>query len=156
MSERKPRDTSQQRVGVGFVLMLLFSSLGILATAPAASAAVSGSLGVVASHSPLEDSWHSSFQTITFSAEVENKYPSPSGSSRTLMWYACEGDVTVPICKSIYTNSGSFSLANIPGNTNTTSTSAEVWSPGSTSEESSPSFTPSCKMTRTQVMMHTD
>ena len=134
MSEREPRDTSQQRVGVGFVLMLLFSSLGILATAPAASAAVSGSLGVVASHSPLEDSWHSSFQTITFSAEVENKYPSPSGSSRTLMWYACEGDVTVPICKSIYTNSGSFSLANIPGNTNTTSTSAEVWSPGSTSE----------------------
>jgi len=134
MSERKPRKTSQQRASMGFVLMLLFSTLGVLATAPSASAAVSGSLGLNASHSPLENSWHSSFDGMSFTVEVENKYATSSGNGRTLTWYACEGDVTVSTCKSIYSDTGQFNLANIPGNSVTNFTAPEQWIPGSSSE----------------------
>ena len=66
MTERKPRNSSKQRASLGFVLMLLLSSLGALATVPAASAALPGSIGITDSTSPLPDAWYSSFDTIEF------------------------------------------------------------------------------------------
>ena len=72
MSERKPRQGSKQRAGLGFVLMLLLSSLGALATVPVSSAAVPGSIGITDSYAPVPDAWYSSFDTLEFSAEVTN------------------------------------------------------------------------------------
>ena len=57
MSERKPRQTSKQRTGLGFVIMLLLSSLGALAIVPVSSAALPGSIGITDSLSPRPDAW---------------------------------------------------------------------------------------------------
>ena len=84
MTERKPRNSSKKRASLGFVLMLLLSSLGALATVPAASAALPGSIGITDSTSPLPDAWYSSFDTIEFEAEVTNYYAAASGAARTL------------------------------------------------------------------------
>ena len=77
MTERKPRSSSKKRASLGFVLMLLLSSLGALATVPAASAALPGSIGITDSISPLPNAWYSSFDTIEFEAEVTNYYAAP-------------------------------------------------------------------------------
>ena len=77
MSERKPRQVTKQQASLGFVLMLLLSSLGALVTVPVSSAAVPGSIGITDSLSPRPDAWYSSFDTLEFSAEVTNNYASP-------------------------------------------------------------------------------
>ena len=134
MSERKPRHVSKQRASLGFVLMLLLSSLGALATVPVSSAALPGSIGITGTLSPSPDAWYSSFDTLDFSAEVTNNYASPSGATRTLTWYACEGDVTIPQCKSVFDDSGQFNMANIPGQSSASVDSIDLWSPGSSAE----------------------
>ena len=134
MSERKQRQVTKQQASLGFVLMLLLSSLGALATVPVSSAAVPGSIGITDSLSPQPDAWYSSFDTLEFSAEVTNNYASPSGASRTLTWYACEGDVTVVQCKSVFDDSGQFNIGNIPGQSSVAVDSSDLWSPGSNSE----------------------
>ena len=82
MSERKPRENPNQRASVGFVLMLLLSTLGLLVTVPASSASTTGSLGITGSTSPVPDAWYSSFDTVSFEAEVTNFFASPSGAAR--------------------------------------------------------------------------
>ena len=134
MSERKPRQSSKQRAGLGFVLMLLLSSLGALATVPVSSAAVPGSIGITDSYAPVPDAWYSSFDTLEFSAEVTNNYASASGATRTLTWYACEGDVSVAQCKSVFDDSGQFNIGNIPGQSSVAVDSSDLWSPGSNAE----------------------
>jgi hypothetical protein len=129
MSEREPRNTTHQRTSLGFVLLLLLSSLGVLATVPTASAA-SGELGITGSISPMPDTWYDSFGTITFTAEVTNFYFSPSGVARTLTWYVCTGSVTQSDCLSQFTATGSFNMANINGNSSDTFTSSTQWIPG--------------------------
>ena len=134
MSERKPRQVTKQRASLGFVLMLLLSSLGALATVPVSSAAVPGSIGITGTLSPSPDAWYSSFDTLEFTAEITNNYASPSGASRTLTWYACEGDVTVAQCKSVFDDSGQFNIGNIPGQSSVAFDSSDLWSPGSDAE----------------------
>ena len=134
MTERKPRSSSKKRASLGFVLMLLLSSLGALATVPAASAALPGSIGITDSISPLPNAWYSSFDTIEFEAEVTNYYAAPSGASRTLTWYACEGDITTPQCKSVFDDTGQFNIGNVPGQSSQLIDSAAIWSPGSNAE----------------------
>ena len=134
MTERKPRSSSKKRASLGFVLMLLLSSLGALATVPAASAALPGSIGITDSTSPLPNAWYSSFDTIEFEAEVTNYYAAPSGASRTLTWYACEGDITTPQCKSVFDDTGQFNIGNVPGQSSQLIDSAALWSPGSNAE----------------------
>lgn len=130
MSERKQRRESQKRTGLGFVLMLLLSSLGALAISPTASAAVSGSLGITTSSSPVPDGWYASLDAVEFTAEVTNHYLSPSGATRTLTWYACSGQVTEATCKSTFAATGSFAMQNIAGNTTMTVPSTGQWVPG--------------------------
>ena len=130
MTERKQREISQRRTSLGFVVMLLFSTLGVLATVPVSSANLTGSIGISGSASPTPDAWFSSFDTINFEAEVTNYYASPSGSARTLTWYACDGDVTSSACKSVYEETGQFNMGNIPGQTTEGVVSSESLGPG--------------------------
>ena len=134
MSERKPWAKTNTKASFGFVLLLLFSSLGALLTSPTSSASVSGSLGLTDSASPTEDSWYSSFDTMTFSVEVTNLYGTPSASNRGLAWYVCEGDLTSSACKSTYDEKGLFSIGSLPGSTTTNFTSTDAWIPGANAE----------------------
>ena len=125
MSERKPSNGSKQRASLGFVFMLLLSSLGALATVPASSAALPGSIGITDSVSPIPDGWYSSFDTIQFQAELTNYYAGASGNGRTLTWFACDGDITISQCKSTYDDTGQFVVGNIPGQSSQTATSTD-------------------------------
>ena len=134
MTEREPCGSSKRQASLGFVLMLLLSSLGALATVPSTSAAVPGSIGITQSISPAQDAWYSSFDTIAFEAELTNFYAAPSGASRTLTWYACDGDITISQCKSLYDDTGQFNLANIPGQSTSNVASSDLWIPGQNAE----------------------
>ena len=134
MSERKPRENPNQRASVGFVLMLLLSTLGLLVTVPASSASTTGSLGITGSTSPVPDAWYSSFDTVSFEAEVTNFFASPSGAARTLTWFACDGQITVSLCKSVYDETGQFNIGNIEGQSTETVTSSDLWIPGQSAE----------------------
>lgn len=134
MSERKPWAKTNTRASFGFVLLLLFSSLGALLTAPASSASVSGSLGLTDSASPTEDSWYSAFDTMTFSVEVSNLYATPSANGRGLAWYVCEGEVTSSTCKSNFDEKGLFSIGSLPASSSNIFTSTDMWIPGGNAE----------------------
>ena len=134
MSERKPSNGSKQRASLGFVFMLLLSSLGALATVPASSAALPGSIGITDSVSPIPDGWYSSFDTIQFQAELTNYYAGASGNGRTLTWFACDGDITISQCKSTYDDTGQFAVGNVPGQSSQTATSTDLWIPGQSAE----------------------
>jgi len=134
MTERKQREIPFRRTSVGFVVMLLMSTLGVLATVPTTSANLTGSIGISGSSSPVPDAWYSSFDTISFEAEVTNYYASPSGAARTLTWYACDGDITATACKSVYEETGQFNMGNIPGQTTQNIPSSELWIPGQSAE----------------------
>lgn len=114
--------------------MLLFSSsLLALATVPPASA-VSGSLGITDSASPVPDQWYNAYQQIEFTAEVTNFVGSTDGVGRAMSWYACEGDVSAAECKANPEDQGAFTLTNIPGTTSDNFTSSDRWRPGQGSE----------------------
>ena len=134
MSERKPCENPNQRASIGFVLMLLLSTLGVLATVPASSASLTGSIGITGSNSPVPDAWYSSFDTISFEAEVTNFFSSPSGAARTLSWFACDGDISVSLCKSVYEQTGQFNIGNIEGQTTESVSSSDLWIPGGNAE----------------------
>lgn len=133
MSERKQRTRSTKHLGLGFVAMLLMSTMGGLLLAPATSAnhTVSGSLGITASLSPTPDTWYQNLDTITFTAEVTNFYTTPSGATRTLNWYACVGNISVALCKSQYVATGTFLVPNVNNGAPENITSSSTWSPSS-------------------------
>ena len=134
MTERKQREIPNRRTSLGFVVMLLLSTLGVLATAPASSASLTGSIGISGSSSPVPDAWYSSFDTISFEAEVTNFYNSPSGAARVLTWYACDGDITASSCKSVYDETGQFNMGNIQGQSTELVLSTALWIPGQNAE----------------------
>ncbi len=134
MSERKPRNGSKQRASLGFVLMLMLSSLGALTMVPASSAALPGSIGITDSTSPVPDAWYSSFDTIEFKAELTNFYAGSSGNGRTLTWFACDGDITIAQCKSTYDDTGLFVMGNVPGQSTLVVSSTDLWIPGQSAE----------------------
>ena len=134
MTERKQREIPNRRTSLGFVVMLLLSTLGVLATAPASSASLTGSIGISGSSSPVPDAWYSSFDTISFEAEVSNFYNSPSGAARVLTWYACDGDITASSCKSVYDETGQFNMGNIQGQSTELVLSTALWIPGQNAE----------------------
>ena len=134
MTERKQREIPNRRTSLGFVVMLLLSTLGVLATAPTSSASLTGSIGISGSSSPVPDAWYSSFDTISFEAEVTNFYNSPSGAARVLTWYACDGDITASSCKSVYDETGQFNMGNIQGQSTELVPSTALWIPGQNAE----------------------
>ena len=98
------------------VAVLLLASLTGLLTIPAASAAEPGDLALLESQHPTPDTWASSWTPIDFEATLENQGLGTS-TNRALKWYACEGVMTGPICKSSPDATGSFTGTTIyPGN----------------------------------------
>lgn len=130
MSERKQRKGRNQHTGLGLVALLVLSTLVSLAAAPTASAAVGGNLGIMSSTSPLADTYYQNMDEVTFSADVTNHRATASGAARTLTWFACEGVVTVPECKSVHESTGTFTMPNIAPGATETVTSATAWTPG--------------------------
>jgi len=133
MAQRQPRTATLQRRSASLVLLLLSSSLLALAAVPSASA-VSGSLGITDSASPVPDRWYNAYQQIEFTAEVTNFIGSTNGVGRAMSWYACEGDVSAADCKADPEDQGTFTLTNIPGTTSENITSSDRWRPGQGSE----------------------
>ena len=154
MTERKQREIPHCKTSLGFVVMLLLSTLGVLAIAPASSANVTGSIGISGSTSPVPGAWHSSFDTIGFEADVTNYYASPSGAARTLTWYACEGNITSSICKSVYEETGQFNMGNIQGQSTRPFPQRTFGFRAKTPRASSPLFTVSTKTTKSPPTMY--
>ena len=99
----------------------LFSLPGVSATEP-------GDLRLVATNSPMEDSWSSSWENMRFNVTVTNE-GLQAISNRGLWWYACEGEVESGLCVSTYDERGSFSLTTIyPGETEDYE-SSNLWNP---------------------------
>jgi hypothetical protein len=108
-------------------LLLVASFTGILLT-PSVSAAEPGDLAINATLEPREDQWASSWDSILFTATVENQGLQDI-ANRAMWWYACEGEVTAQACKSNYDDRGSFYLPMIySGTTDDVSASSE-WNP---------------------------
>ena len=98
MSERKPCENPNQRASIGFVLMLLLSTLGVLATVPASSV-VDRSIGIIeATHRPDAGIL---FDTISFEAEVTNFFQPVRSPNAFLV--ACD-ETLLCRCASLSTN----------------------------------------------------
>ena len=134
MTQRKPRDSPHANKSLFLVSLMLASIMGALVLAPSASAALNQSLGLKNGVSPAPNSWHSSFDPMSFTVEVENLATNPAGLNRGLAWYACEGNVTANMCKSNYEEKGVINIGNINGGTSLNYTSASIWTPGQNSE----------------------
>ncbi len=128
MSNRTQPQGGQKKASFSMVAVLLFASFTGLLTIPAASAAEPGDLALLESKNPISDTWASSWDPIEFTATLENQGLGTS-INRALKWYACEGVMTGPVCKSSPDASGSFTSTTLyPGNiANVTSDSA--WNP---------------------------
>ena len=97
------------------VFLLLLASLTGLVSLPATAAEESGDLGIIASLSPLDGSWGSSWDPLSFEATISNEGLGTS-SNRVMKWFICDGEMDGPSCKSNPEATGSFSLSNIfPG-----------------------------------------
>ena len=112
MSRHAEPESGRKSGSFCFVALLLLASLTGLVSLPGASANAQGDLSLQATISPVEDSWRSSWETVFFSATIENQGLQQS-VNRALWWYVCEGDVASSLCISTYDERGSFSLATI-------------------------------------------
>ena len=110
------------------VFLLLLASLTGLVTLPTAAASESGDLALLATVSPLEDSWASSWDPVMFEVTVANQGLGVS-TNRATKWFVCAGEMTGPVCKSSYDATGSFSLSNIFSGVTTNVTSGSQWNP---------------------------
>jgi len=128
MSNRTQQSSGQKTGSFSMVFLLLLASLTGLISLPATAAEESGDLGIMASLSPLDDSWASSWDPLSFEATISNQGLGTS-SNRAMKWFVCEGDMTGPVCKSNADASGSFSLSSIfPGLTTNVTADAD-WNP---------------------------
>ncbi len=110
------------------VALLLVASLTGILLVPAVSAAEPGDLAIQSTLNPVEDEWISSWDSILFTATVENQGLQDI-SNRAMWWYACEGEVDASICKSNYDERGSLLIPLLySGSTETVSASSE-WNP---------------------------
>ncbi|DAC69358.1 MAG TPA: hypothetical protein D7I16_04480, partial [Candidatus Poseidoniales archaeon] len=75
---------AKKKTSLGLVTLMLLSLMSALLTAPTATAIEQVDLSILAGQSPVENRYYSSFDSITFSAEVENQALSPQTSTRTM------------------------------------------------------------------------
>jgi len=99
-----------------FVFLLLVSSISAVMMAPNSEASASGDLAILDSEQPIADSFIASYDSIQFTALIENTYNTPSPPNRLLNWYACEGVVTTNVCATNYNDNGIINVGTIlPG-----------------------------------------
>ncbi|MFL2949881.1 MAG: hypothetical protein ACJZ40_05825 [Candidatus Poseidoniaceae archaeon] len=128
MSNRMQGPHGQKTGSLSMVLLLLFASLAGLVSLPVATANESGDVAILDSVSPLNNSWGSSWDPMTFTITVQNQGLGTS-QNRITNWFVCAGDVTAPVCKSTPDASGSFSLGNLFSGTTVDFTSGTQWNP---------------------------
>ncbi len=92
-----------------FVFLLLFSTLGTLNLAPNVEASTGGNLGIIDSDNPLPDTWIAPYDSILFTAVVENFYQTPS-QNRVISWYVCEGVNPSNVCISSSVDDGTITI----------------------------------------------
>ena len=110
------------------VFILLFASFAGLLSLPSAAASESGDLAITNSVYPTPDVWASSWDPIDFTATIENQGLGIS-TNRAIKWYACEGMLTGPACKSTPDASGSFTSTTVYSGTSETVSSDSAWNP---------------------------
>ena len=83
----------------------------------------------------MPDAWYSSFDTRSrvLGRGHQQLFTRLRRHAHT-HWYACEGDVSVAQCKSVFDDSGQFNIGNIPGQSSVAVDSSDLWSPGSNAE----------------------
>ena len=83
---------------IGLVALLIASSLGMIISAPIASASVSGDYEVTSSVNPIPDTYMSSWDPISLTVEVSNTGFFYNSQPRTIEWFVCEGSQTEIDC----------------------------------------------------------
>ena len=83
---------------IGLVALLIASSLGMIISAPIASASVSGDYEVTSSVYPIPDTYMSSWDPISLTVEVSNTGFFYNSQPRTIEWFVCEGSQTEIDC----------------------------------------------------------
>tara|TARA_Y100000589_G_scaffold330854_1_gene381898 strand:- start:3269 stop:6226 length:2958 start_codon:yes stop_codon:yes gene_type:complete len=101
---------AKKKTSLGLVSLMLLSLMSALLTAPTATAIEQVDLSILAGQSPVENRYYSSFDSITFSAEVENQALSPQTSTRTMDWFVCSGMKTPTQCISNDIGSGQINI----------------------------------------------
>ena len=101
---------AEKKTSLGLVSLMLLSLFSALLTAPTATAIEQVDLAILAGQSPVENRYYSSFDSITFSAEVENQALSPQTSTRTMDWFICPGMKTPTQCISNDIESGQINI----------------------------------------------
>ena len=129
MSQRGSYQYRAKGSSLFLVFLLLISSLGSLTTLPGVSASESGDLAINDGISPPQDTWASSFDTFTFTAQIKNQGLGYAGLDRLMRWHVCLGDLDGPVCKSNYESRGQFTLTNIAQGQYSNITSANTWTP---------------------------
>lgn len=134
MSQRASYQHRSKGSSLSLVLLLLISSLAGLTNLPNASANITGDLAITDGISPKNDTWASSYDTFTFTAQIKNQGLTSAGLDRGMRWYACVGDIVDTVCRSSFDSRGQFSLINIAQNQYYNITSANTWTPPSGTE----------------------
>ena len=102
MSQRVSYQYGAKGSSLFLVILLLISSLGSLTALPGVSASETGDLAIIDGISPSQDTWASSFDTFTFTAQIKNQGLGYAGLDRLMRWHVCVGDLDGPVCKSNY------------------------------------------------------
>lgn len=129
MSECKRSQIAKKRGSFSLCTLLILSTFTAAIAMPSASAAEVGNLGITGAKSPMPDSWGSSWDSITFTATVENFGAASAGAGRAMSWYVCDGNLAGPACISAKVAQGSFTVAQIAKDGVMDFTSAQLWNP---------------------------
>ena len=84
MSANYARLEGNRKSCYSFVVLLLISSISGIMMSPVSEASSSGDLGILDSEMPTADSFIAAYDSIQFTALIENNFNSPSPSNRIL------------------------------------------------------------------------
>jgi len=112
-----------------FVFILIFSTLSSINLAPDVEASSGGNLAILQSVKPVEDSWVPSYESVLFTATIENLYQVSSQPGRILKWYVCEGENPSNVCISTSIDDGSISVNSILPGASGDFTSSDYFNP---------------------------
>ena len=129
MSANYARLEGNRKSCYSFVVLLLISSISGIMMSPVSEASSSGDLGIVDSEMPTTDSFIAAYDSIQFTAMIENNFNSPSPVNRVLNWYVCEGIKPNNVCVTNYVDSGSFSIGSILPDETMSFTSNDYFNP---------------------------
>jgi len=129
MSANYARLDGNRKSCYSFVFLLLISSISAIMMTPHSEASSSGDLGIIDSEQPASDSFIAAYDSIQFTALVENNFNSPSPANRLLNWYVCEGVKPTNVCVTNYDDNGIINVGTISPGDVMTFTSNDYFNP---------------------------